>query len=107
MAKKVPAVKKPCLSPKCEAGYETCRNCVDHRKNVANRPAAKKDPLKPSALLMIKIGSLAIHADEIVETHGANLDFDGPAVKSIIEDPEVKEWIASMGVMLPRKRSTR
>lgn len=67
----------------------------------------KTDPFKPSKMLVIKLGALAVHADEIVETHGANLDFDGPAVRTLIDDPEMQRWIKDMGVFLPLKRSTR
>jgi hypothetical protein len=50
---------------------------------------------------------LAVHADEIVETHGKNLDFDGPAVRTLMDDSEVRQWIKDMGPFLPAKRSTR
>ena len=67
----------------------------------------KNDPLKPSATLLIKLGSAMIHAEEMIETKFKNLDFDLPAFKTVAEDTEVIEWVKQMGPMLPRKRSTR
>ncbi len=67
----------------------------------------KTDPLKPSATLLIKIGSAMIHAEEMIETKFKNAEFDIPAFKTVAEDPETIAWIKAMGPLLPRKRSTR
>ncbi len=70
----------------------------------------KKDPLKPSATLLIKLGSAMIHAEEIFDQARGpmlNMDtmlFDLPAFKTASDDPEVLEWVKSMGPMLPLKR---
>lgn len=75
--------------------------------NPGRRSSMKKDPMKPSVTLLIKIGSAMIHAEEMVETKFKNLDFDLPGFQTITNDPEVIEWVKAMGPMLPRKRSTR
>ena len=65
---------------------------------------AKTNPMRPSATLLIKIGSAMIHAEEMIETRFKNLDFDLPAFKTVSEDPEVRAWVRAMGPMLPHKR---
>ena len=68
------------------------------------------DPLKPSATLLIKLGSAVVHAEEHLEVF--RLDppaalFDEDAFKSVVSDPEVVEWREAMDKMafLPVKRS--
>ena len=63
------------------------------------------DPLKPSATVLIKLGSIAVHVEEMIETKFKNVDFDLPPVKADLSDPEVRAWIKDMGVFLPLKRS--
>lgn len=63
------------------------------------------DVLKPSASLLIKIGSAVIHAEEFLSPTGHPFDknvFDG-----LLRDPEVAEWIKAMDelALLPKKRS--
>ncbi len=65
----------------------------------------KNDPLKPSATLLIKLGSAMIHAEEMIETKFKNLDFDLPAFKTVTEDTEVVAWVKEMGPFLPLKRT--
>jgi hypothetical protein len=62
------------------------------------------DPLKPAATVLIKLGSLAVHADELLSPKGH--DFDRVALKQLLADPEVVAWLAEMGKMafLPVKR---
>lgn len=67
----------------------------------------KNDPLKPSATLLIKLGSAMIHAEEMIETKFRNVEFDVPAFNTAAQDPEVRAWVKAMGPMLPLKRSTR
>lgn len=67
---------------------------------------SKKDPLKPSTILLIKLGAIAVHIDEMIETKFAHVSYDGPALATVFDD-EVKDWIKSMGPLLPLKRSTR
>jgi len=63
------------------------------------------DPLQPLASLLVKIGSIAVHAQELFGPLGHH--FDRIAMKSLLNDPEVNAWIESMTemAMLPKKRS--
>ena len=63
----------------------------------------RPDPLKPSVSLLSKLGSIVVHADEA--TSAGRHEFDIVAIKSLLDDPEVKEWITAMGVFMPVKRS--
>lgn len=65
----------------------------------------ESDPLKPSVSLLVKLGSIVIHADEYTSPDGH--DFDRTAICSGLMDAEVQEWIAEMTKMafLPVKRS--
>lgn len=63
------------------------------------------DPLKPSLQLLIKLGSIAVHADEMLSPGGH--DFDKIALQQGLADPDVKAWIKQMTTksLLPLKRS--
>lgn len=62
------------------------------------------DPLKPAVTLLVKLGSIAVHVDEMLSPDGHA--YDREAIKSLLDDPEVKEWIAAMDKMafMPKKR---
>ena len=60
------------------------------------------DALKPSLTLLCKLGSLIVHADEALALKGHT--FDVEAMKPLLADPEVQDWIKAMGVYLPKKR---
>lgn len=62
------------------------------------------DPLKPSASVLVKLGSIAVHIDEMLSLTGHK--FDRFALETVLYDPEIKEWLASMDklAMLPKKR---
>lgn len=62
----------------------------------------KNDPLKPSLSLLSKLGSIVVHADEALSPKGH--EYDRLAIRSLIGDPEIQQWIADMGVYLPKKR---
>lgn len=62
----------------------------------------KRDPLKPSHSLLCKLGSIAVHAEEAISPKGHSLDVS--VLRSLLADPEVKQWIKDMGVYLPVKR---
>lgn len=62
----------------------------------------KRDPLKPSRTLLCKLGSIVVHYDESVSAKGHF--FDVEVLRSLLADPEVKQWIKDMGVYLPVKR---
>jgi hypothetical protein len=61
--------------------------------------------LQPSVTLLVKLGSIAVHAEEMTEP-GAH-HFDEIALKQLLADAEVQEWRKEMdaAAMLPVKRS--
>lgn len=63
------------------------------------------DPLKPSPTLLIKLGSIIVHMEELHSPKG-NVEFDLPALNTVRNDPEVVEWFKAMNkmAMLPVKR---
>jgi hypothetical protein len=62
------------------------------------------DPLKPSPTLLIKLGSMGVHYEEMLSRKGH--EFDKHALDTLTNDAEVREWFSSMDKMafLPRKR---
>lgn len=64
------------------------------------------DPLSPSAVLLTKLGSALVHAEELIEP-GAH-PFDLGSLKSLLADPEVVAWREGMDALarLPKKRSS-
>ena len=63
------------------------------------------DPLKPSPNLLAKLGSVIVHVEEAAAPGGH--PFDVTAIRSILADPEVAEWMKGMGklALLPVKRA--
>ena len=63
-----------------------------------------KDVLKPSPQLLIKLGSIIVHFQEW--TSGNGHEFDKRAIDSLLQNDDVKEWLAGMDAMafLPKKR---
>jgi len=59
--------------------------------------------MTPSITLLCKLGSIAVHVDEALSAEGH--PFDWAATRLLLNDPEVKQWIADMGVLLPQKRN--
>ncbi len=62
----------------------------------------KPDPLKPSLTLLVKLGSIAVHAQELLSPRGHA--FDKVTLDTVMHDPEVEVWIKAMGVYMPVKR---
>jgi hypothetical protein len=62
------------------------------------------DPLKPGITLLVKLGSIAVHVEEILSPKGH--EFDRYALQTLLDDPEVKEWIGQMNkmAMIPVRR---
>lgn len=60
--------------------------------------------LMPSISLQAKMGSIAVHAEEFISPGGH--PFDRDALKSLLQDPEVREWLDNLRGMalLPVKR---
>lgn len=54
--------------------------------------------------LLVKLGSIAVHAEEMMSPKGH--EFDKAALDTLLEDPEVKEWLEAMDrlAFLPKKR---
>lgn len=62
----------------------------------------KTDPLKPSLGLLVKLGSIAVHCEEMLSPTGHG--FDKIATEQLLNDDEVKKWIEAMGAFMPVKR---
>lgn len=64
----------------------------------------KIDPLKPNATVLIKLGSIAVHVDEMLSAKGH--DFDRHALDTVLYDAEITEWLKAMDKLsfLPLKR---
>lgn len=71
---------------------------------MKKKAQAAADPLKPSAALLMKLGSIIVHADEFLSPDGH--DFDKTAVEQLMKDPDVLYWLAQMDGMalIPKKR---
>ncbi len=55
-----------------------------------------------SITLLAKLGSIAVHANQMISSSGHA--FDHTALRNLLDDPEVKSWMKSMGAYLPVKR---
>lgn len=62
----------------------------------------KTDPLKPSLKILTALGSIAVHVEESVSDNGHN--FDVIAIKTLLHDADLKQWIKDMGAFMPVKR---
>lgn len=58
----------------------------------------------PSLALLVKLGSIAVHAEEALSPDGHQ--YDAETVRSLLADPEVVEWRKAMdaAALLPKKR---
>jgi len=63
-----------------------------------------EDPLKPSAALLARLGSIIVHIDEYLSAEGH--DFDLTVTRIQIASPEVQAWLKAMGPLVPQKRHT-
>lgn len=65
------------------------------------------DPLKPSATLLCKLGSIAVHADEYTSPGGHRFDLD--AIRALVNDADVRHWVNEMTklALVPLKRSVK
>lgn len=63
------------------------------------------DPLSPSPRLLCKLGSIAVHVEELLSPFGHT--FDKVALESLQKDPEVKAWLKAMSSqgMIPEPRN--
>jgi hypothetical protein len=62
----------------------------------------KPNPEKPTLSLLVKLGSIAVHAEELLSPKGHPVD--KIALQSLLTDPEVKQWLKDMGAFMPVKR---
>lgn len=62
------------------------------------------DPLQPTPTLLIKLGSIAVHAEEFLSPDGH--EYDKLALDQLLKDPEVTQWRQLMDTQafLPKKR---
>lgn len=62
------------------------------------------DSLNPPLSVLTKLGSIAVHVEEMLSPNGHH--FDRLALESLMSDPEVEDWMKDMRKMalLPVKR---
>ena len=62
-------------------------------------------PLQPTARVLTKLGSIAVHAQEFFSPRGHA--FDKLALEALLVDPEIEEWLAEMQrlALLPVRRA--
>jgi hypothetical protein len=67
--------------------------------------ATANDLMHPPMSLLVKLGSIAVHAEELIGPTGHQ--FDKAALDQLLRDPEVTEWREAMDKMafLPKKRT--
>ena len=77
---------------------------------AAGGSARASDPLKPSAGILIKLGSAVVHIEEM-KSYGFDpcrheYSFDMTALSQTLNDQEVKDWIVQMSKLgfMPVKR---
>lgn len=58
----------------------------------------------PSLPLLMKLGSIAVHTEELLSPNGHV--FDKSVIESLLNDPEVKTWLEEMSKrsLVPKKR---
>jgi hypothetical protein len=72
-----------------------------------NLATPKDTLLSPSLSTLVKLGSIAVHVDELFSSDGH--EFDKLAIQNLLNDSEVVEWLAGMQklAMLPVKRNIK
>ena len=65
----------------------------------------KSNPLTPDTATLCKLGSIAIHAEELLSPHGHH--FDKAALDQLMRDEDVVRWLKGMRklALLPEKRN--
>lgn len=65
----------------------------------------KQDPLKPTASVLSKLGSIVVHLEEMMDQSKGH-PFDKIALDQLLKDPELIEWLEQMQkyALLPVKR---
>ena len=67
------------------------------------RDSAPADPMQPDAALLARLGSLVVHAAEAFSPSAH--PFDRQTFRTLLDTPEVQQWLGAMGPMLPRPRT--
>lgn len=67
-------------------------------------PIKPADMTKPPLALLVKLGSIAIHAKELISPDGHQ--FDRIALETLLADRDVQLWLQDMdtAAMLPKMR---
>lgn len=75
------------------------------KHDIKSSPTGVSLFLSPSIGLLVKLGSIIVHADEALSPHGHSFDLD--AIKPLLADPDVIAWIkaGTAAAMLPLKRN--
>lgn len=67
-----------------------------------------EDATRPGLMLLAKLGSLVVHIEEFLSLSGHEFKWrlNKTVIEQLLEDPEVREWMAEMDRMalLPKKR---
>lgn len=73
-------------------------------KKSDKKKSEKSAGLAPPMSLLVKLGSIAVHAEEFLEPGGH--EFDRTAMEQLLKDPEVLAWRKQMDALalLPKKR---
>ena len=69
-----------------------------------NENHASDSPLQLRTSLLCKLGSIAVHASELLSADGHT--FDRAALKGLLADTEVEQWLAQMDALalVPKRR---
>lgn len=64
-----------------------------------------KDLMNPTPALLCKLGSIIVHAQELLSPHGHR--FDRIALDDLLKDAEVQAWLRGMSraALLPEPRN--
>ena len=62
------------------------------------------NPLKPTCSVLCKLGSIAVHVQEMLSAKGHH--FDKLALESLMQDKELTDWLHDMDklAMIPKAR---
>lgn len=99
-----------CLSKDANMKKKAQKQEVKKPREVAERSEkklaekAQSKMLQPDVSLLVKLGSIAVHAEELMSPDGHA--FDKCALQALLGDQEVKAWISEMNkkALVPRMR---
>ncbi len=63
------------------------------------------NPLKPDPRLLVTLGSIVVHTEEMLDTKKGHV-FDLETLQAMLNSKEIQEWLAEMNKMalIPVKR---